>query len=463
MSNLVKRWLNNSAANLVGGLSAALFNLSIPALVSRHLPIEQFSAWGLALQIVVYVNLLGLGLQMATAREIVQAEERQDQQAMLRIIRAAHSIGKIATTCGLLAVLLLAFAYPLLFPGIPAELLPKFRWALLLIGASTATQLLALVPMGVFQGIHQNIYFVAAQVVVRIVTVVLVWVGTKLDLQLLGLAAIVALCTVTLFPLTWMQLGQKLPWTKEFQRLPVDTGLRKNMLNYCMTLSVWNLSMLLVNSVGIIMVGRVAFNMSGAYSIAMAAATVLAGLLGALFSPLLTGTAAIHAIPERRQLLPGLLLKSTWACAAGLHILFMIIILLHTEIIRVWVGVQFVDTVSMPLLILVGAHALRNSVSPYAMMLLATGLHKRALKTAVLEAITNLLATIFLGINFGVIGVTLGTLVGVFVGVFGTLIFNTPNTPELTPKRSIFILKGFVLPSILSLPIYLIIISFCRS
>jgi len=86
LNGLTRRWLGNSAANVVGGLSAALFNLLIPAIVSRRLPPEQFSAWGLALQIVTYVNLLGLGLQTAMARAISQANEQNDRVNMRKIV-----------------------------------------------------------------------------------------------------------------------------------------------------------------------------------------------------------------------------------------------------------------------------------------------------------------------------------------------------------------------------------------
>lgn len=458
MSQLRRRWLSNSAANLLGGLSAAAFNLALPAIVSRHLPAEQFSSWSLALQIVAYVNLLGLGLQTATARAIAQAEERQDSNSMGKIVRAAHQIARWASGAGLLAVLLLTLAYPLVFPGIPPHLLSDFRGALLLIGISTATQLLALVPMGVFQGLHKNIYFVAAQVGVRLLSVLLIAIGASLAIQLLGLAALLALCSVLLAPLLWHQLRRHLPWLAAASAAQVDPTIRRELLNYCATLSVWSVAMLLVNAVGIVMVGRIAFGMSGAYAIAMTAATVLAGLLGALFSPLMTAAAALHANPAQRGELPTLLLRSTLLCALGLHLLFALTLLIFQPVIRLWVGEAFVASAGPLLLILVGAHALRNLASPYALMLLASGLHRRALWTGLAEGVANLVATIALGLLWGVPGVALGTLVGALVGLLGSLLVNTRNTPELTPAPVGFVIKGFVLPLLLALPVYALIL-----
>jgi len=458
MSQLRRRWLNNSAANLLGGLSAAAFNLALPAIVSRHLPAEQFSSWSLALQIVAYVNLLGLGLQTATARAIAQAEERRDQGSMSKIVRAAHQIARWASAAGLVVVLLLTLAYPLIFPGIPSQLLTDFRAALLLIGASTAMQLLALVPMGVFQGLHKNIYFVTTQVGVRLLSVLLIAAGANLALQLLGLAALFAMCSVLLAPLLWRQLHRQLPWLAGAAMSPVDPVIRRELLSYCATLSVWSLAMLLVNTVGIVMVGRIAFGMSGAYAIAMTAATVLAGLLGALFSPLMTAAAALHAQPQRRGELPALLLRSTLVCALGMHLLFAITAVIYQPLIRLWVGDAFVASAGPLLLILVGAHALRNLATPYALMLLASGLHRRALWTGLAEGLTNLTATIALGLLWGVPGVALGTLIGAMVGLLGSLLINARKTLELTPAPAAFVLKGFALPIVLALPFYALIV-----
>jgi O-antigen/teichoic acid export membrane protein len=452
--SLAKRWLSNSAANLVGGLSFALFNLAIPGIVSRHLRADQFGVWSLAIQVIPYVNLLGLGLQMSTARAIAHASERNESDLVAQIIRAAHSIGRGATACALVAVVALAFVYPAIFPSVPEELVSNFRTVMLLIGASTATQLLALTPMGVFQGLHQNHKFVSAQIIVRCFAIAGIWIAARSGFQLAGLAAVIALTLALLPPLMWARLYRAMPLAKGAVAGTVNRALRRELLAYCTTLSVWSVSTLLVNCTGIVVVGRVAFDMSGSYAIAMSAATVLAGLLGALFSPLLTAAAAMNADPRRQAELPNLLLRATRTCTFGLNLLLMISLLLGQQVIRVWVGEKFVHDVTLPLFILVGAHALRNLGTPYATLLLATGLQRRALVPGVVEGLTNMLATILLGIHFGVIGVALGSLVGSLVGVVVVLAMNTPKTPELVPRPGIYILNAFVLPILVCLPAY---------
>lgn len=457
MSGIKRRWLGNSAANLVGGGSAAVFNLVLPSIVSRHLPAADFAAWSLALQIVAYINLLGLGLQTATARAIAQAEGQGDTATMQRVVRAAHSIACWAVAAAAATALLLAICYPLLFPGIPADLLGTFRFAVLAIGLSTASQLMAIVPMGVFQGLHRNIVYVLIQVSVRLLVVAMLWVGVHLNLQLLGLATLLAAGSALLWPLMNNVMRTRLCWSKTVRHLPVDKAERRGLLDYCASLSVWSVATLLVNSVGVIMVGYIAFDQTGVYALAMTVATVLAGLLGALFSPLVTTAAALHAQPDRRSELPKLLMQSTLWCSVLLNLLFLGCLLLVHDGITVWVGRHFVEPLTPLLLILVGAHALRNLGSPYALMLLATGLHRRALLTAAGEGLCNLIATVWLGLQFGIRGIAAGTLIGAVAGLAGTLVLNARNTPELTPHPLRFALRGFLIPTVLFMPVHFMI------
>lgn len=453
MTRLMQRWLGNSAANLLGGGSAAVFNLVLPSIVSRHLPTAEFAAWSLALQVVAYINLLGLGLQTATARAIAQAESQGDTATLQRIVRAANSIANWAVAAASLAALLLAACYPLLFRGIPNYLLGSFQITVLLIGLSTASQLLAIVPMGIFQGLHRNIAYVSVQVGVRLLVVALVWAGARAGIELLGLAALLAAGSALLWPAMRQAMVSTLHWTSAIRTTPFDPATRRELLDYCASLSVWSVATLLVNTVGVIMVGHVAFEQTGAYALAMSAATVLAGLLGAVFSPLVTTAAALHAQPERRNELPRLLMKSTVYCAVILNLLYLACLLCAREVITLWVGPHFVEQLTPMLLILVGAHALRNLGSPYAMMLLATGLHRRALLTGAGEGLCNLIATVLLGLQFGVIGIAAGTLVGAVAGLVGALVLNARKTPELTPNPFRFTMLGFALPLALFMPL----------
>jgi O-antigen/teichoic acid export membrane protein len=449
-------WLGNSLANVISGGSAAVFNLAMPALLARHLTRSEFSAWGLSLQIVAYVGLLGIGLQTAVAKHIAHAEECQSRGSSLATIRAASNISRSCMVLGLVLSLAVAVSCEWLFPTIPQDVLGEARWTLAMIGTAAALQLLSLVPMGIFQGLHTNTRFAVAQVAVRIAGVVLVGIGAQLDLGMPALAALLATSMAALTPLMWMSVHRYQPGMMAFSPLALDIAKRRRLLDDCLTLTVWGISMLIVNTAGMMVVARVAFEQTGAYSIAVTAATVLSGLIGAVMSPLLTHSVAVYAIPGRRTLLEPLLVRTTLLCGLGLAAIFLLLVLIHRPLLSAWVGADLASDSALPLLTLVGAHALRNVVAPYALMLVATGLNRRALWSGVAEGLCNLAATLYLGQRFGVFGVALGTLVGAVVGVIGTLLFNVPRTPELTPRPWRFALAVALPPLAAAVLIFII-------
>jgi len=454
---LRRRWLGNSLVNLIGGLATAGVNVLLPAVVAHHLNAQSFAVWNLALQVVVYVNLLSLGLQTATARAVAHAGDggAEGARQLPVIAHAARSITYWASGAALVLVAVLVLAYPWLFPGVSPALMIDFRVTLALFGLAAAFQILAQPDMGVFQGLHRNIVYVGVQMVVRLLTVVVVWLGVRAQQPMVVLAALMASATALLWPAMRTAVARAVPWARDIGVAVLDRKLRRELLHYCGTLSVWSISMLLVNSVGIVIVGRLDFVMAGPYAIAMTAASVLVGLLSAALSPLMTSAAALHASDATRQRLPQLLQRSTLGVAVGLNLLVAAVTALHPQILRWWVGESFVATTGPILVVLVCAHCLRNIGAPYSLMLLATGLHKRALVSAVLEGAANLFASVVFGAMWGAIGVACGTLVGGIVGVMGTLLLNTGQTPELTPRPLAFSFRGIVLPLLLFMPLHL--------
>ena len=456
MSDLRRRWFGNSAVNLIGGVATAGVNVLLPAIVVKHLSADAFSVWNLALQMLVYVNLLGLGLQTAVARAVAHSVDsnREQSHSPEVILSAARSLARRAATIGVATVLILVVAYPWLFPDLPTDLLAGFRWTLLLFGLAAVAQILAQVDMGVFQGLHRNRVFVAVQMLVRTIAVIAVWLGATAGAPLVVLALLMALVSAMLWPAMALVSRRAVPWFRAALALSPDRACRRELLKYCGTLSVWSLSMMLINSVGIVIVGRMDFMMAGPYAIAMTASSVLVGLMGAALSPLMTTSAALYASESTRQRLPALLARSTLCVAIGLSLLVIGVEAFHPQILRLWVGQPLVEPTAPLLITLVGAYCLRNVAAPYSLMLLATGLHQRALVSAVLEGGANLSASIVLGIAWGAMGVAYGSLVGSIVGIAGTLWLNASRTPELITRPYAFTLKSVVLPLLFFAPIH---------
>lgn len=454
---LQQRWFKNAFFSLFGSLGTAAVTLLLPAIVARYLDADAFSLWSLALQIVVYVNLLALGLQVATARAVSYAGDADAEGArqLPALARSARSIASISSRLAVLAIALLVIGYPLVFPSVPEALRGEFRLVLALFGLIAVAQIRAEPEMGVFQGLHRYGVFVGAKFATRVLAVFLVWIGVRAHLPMAILALMMAAAMVLLWPAMHLAVTRWVSWGRAIAQTTVDKEFRRELLHYCEAYSVISVSTLVVNTAGVLIVGHMDFHMTGAYAIAMTAATVPVGLLGALLSPLLTTAAAMYAGEDTRARLPSLLTRSTIIITIGLNIFFAAVAALHSDIVKLWVGESFVATAGPLLVILVGAHCVRNVAGPYAVMLLATGQHRRALWTASLEGVVNLVASIALGVLYGAIGVAIGTLVGSIVGVVGALWVNVSRTPQITPRPLRFTFGAVALPILVFMPLQL--------
>jgi O-antigen/teichoic acid export membrane protein len=461
MSGIKKRWLGNSVVNLVGGVATAGVNLLLPALVVKYLSAESFSVWNLALQMMVYVNLLSMGLQTATARAVAHGSDAGDEGVsnLTTIVRAARSISRWASLAALLLIAVLVAVYPAFFPDVAGGLLADFRITIAIFGLAAVTQILAQVDMGVFQGLHQNSVFVGVQVLVRLLTLGVVGVGVLMGQPMVALAAMMAFASTMLWPGMRLAFKFGVPWSGDMvNKIAIDLAQRRDLLRYCGSLSVWSVSMLLVNAVGIVLVGRWDFSAVGPYAIAMTAVAVLVGLLNAALSPLLTTSAALFANPATRAQLPRLLMRTTLAAAVLLNLLALAVTILHPFILKHWVGESFVSSAGPLMVVLVAAHCLRNIAAPYSLMLLATGMHRRALLSAMLEGACNLIASVAMGVKWGALGVAGGTLIGAFVGLAGTLVINIRKTPVLAPNPIRFSVYAVVMPMMVFAPMHYLVL-----
>jgi len=182
-------FVTNAFANIIGGGAGALFTLILPAMVVRSLTAVEFSIWALAIQMLIYVQLFGFGLQNAVTHFIAHGHELEDLDDQRKTIKAAVVLAAVFVGIATFAVLALLIFYPLLFSDVPSNLVADFRICIALLGLSAAWQLFALVPSGIFTGYHQNIIPVAAQLLTRILSLAVVWsvlkagVGIKRNLN----------------------------------------------------------------------------------------------------------------------------------------------------------------------------------------------------------------------------------------------------------------------------------------
>lgn len=226
----------------------------------------------------------------------------------------------------------------------------------------------------------------------------------------------------------------------------------RELSGYCLSLTVWSFSMLLVNGFDLILVGRFQFSAVIPYAVSATLITFLAGAQTAVFGVIMPHAAELHARQDS-EALGGLLIKTT-----GLGVLLLLLtglplIVFAAPIIKLWIGAQFAKAGGRILIVLVIANMVRLTCAPYASILIGTGQQKLVIVSPLMEGFSNLIASVLLGLKFGAIGVAWGTLIGAAVGVLAHVVYNVPRTSEcIRVSRHRFVQDSLKEPLICSTP-----------
>lgn len=424
--------LKNAFANVIGGLGTAIFNLLLPALVARYLGKLEFTVWNLALQVIVYLQIFGFGLQNAVTRFIAHGHELNDLSDQRKTIKAGLVLTAWFASLALLAVAALVVFYPVIFADIPTPMVNEFRLCIVALGLSAAWQLFALVPNGIFIGIQQNIIPVGAQLLVRLLSLgaILLVLSRWADLTVLSLTF--ALSGALLVPLCFMAAyrwaGEKI---REMGKL--DKQRFRELVRYCGTMAAWNVAILLISGLATMLVGYFDFARVAAYSLAVTLITIMAGLQQALMSPLISAGAKLNARAESRDELPALLIRATRLCLIGLLVSVLMIMALGDWFLKIWLGNGYSPDIISLLVVLAIGSMVRNTTVPYAMLLMALNMQKQALVTAFVEGVITLGASVVLGYRMGAMGVAYGALLGSVAGSLSQYLYNFKRTRVLVP------------------------------
>lgn len=447
-ASLRNLFLKNAAANVIGGVGATIFNLLLPALVVRHLGKLEFSVWSLALQVLIYLQLFGFGLQMAMTKFIAHGNEISDIDDQRKSIKASLVLVSIFSMLAVFAVFLLAIFYPLFFSNIPAALLAEFRTCIIILGISASLQLYALVPSGIFVGLQRNIIPISGLLFVRMSSLLGIWLALNSGGSLLEISLVLACCGALILPISYFYTRK---WAANLisNLGAIDWVRCRELFSYCASLAVWSVAMLFVNGVDLVIVGHYDFEKVASYSLALTAISILVGVMQAVLSPLVAIGSASYANLDKRERLPKLLTLASGGCALFLFSVLVFFLFFGKIALSMWLDTSYVDDVYALLSVMLFAHAIRNLMTPYSLLLLSIAEHKKAFMPAIIEGVVNVVCGLLLAPKFGVVGVVYGTLLGAIAGVLSVLIFVVHNTKVLSVSRSYFFKRVLIFPVVI--------------
>lgn len=453
MSSLVKRFTSNAGANIIGGIGTAIYNLLLPSLVVHRLSAEDFSVWSLGIQVIIYIQVLGFGIQTAIARFVSADNETKNKEGVFLTVIAAQKIIRTLVILGALFSLLLVFAYPLFFHGLNHNSVVVLRYCILAFGLSSSIQLLSLLPIGFFTGLHKNYIHVVAMLFGRIISIIIIYllIKTNADITILSVGLSVGLVIPSGILVYLMNSSRLL--TKENVTETQVYGRKQELISYCKVLAVWGFCMLFVNGFQPFIAGYFDVKNVGVYSLAFTLIMVMVGLQQAIMAPILTIGSALWGKGEKEKIF-NLYKISTIACCGILFFSIVFLFFFGRILISLWVGNAYALNVYNIVMFLALGNAIRNILSPYSLLLISIGSHRKAYLPAIIEAFSIVTLCSVLGYKHGINGVAYGAVFASILAISANAIITFKYASYFNGNKFTIYIKYVFSPCLVMLSIF---------
>jgi O-antigen/teichoic acid export membrane protein len=442
--------LKNALANVVRGSAAALVAIVSPIFLTRLMVPAAFSAWALVLQLSAYTGYLDFGIQTAVGRFVAHANERGDAEHRDRIASTSFAVLSLAGLFGVCGIAGLALTMPHIFRQMPETFVGGSRVALILVGSSLAIGLPASVFNGIFIGYQRNEVPAAIIGGSKVFGAALLIVVVVHGGSLTAMGTTIAAVNFASYGVQYVMYRKLVPAVRLSTHC-VSREAGHELLDYCLSLSVWSFAMLLVNGMDVVLVGFFQFVAVAPYTVAASLITFFAGLQNALFSAMIPSTAVLHARGEAAEL-GRTMINATRYGTFLLLIAALTLIFGAKSILTVWVGPAYGVPAVQFLRILLIANVVRLSTTPYIITLIGTGQQRLVILMPLLEGFTNIALSIIWGMRYGAIGVAAGTLFGGIVGFAGTIFYNMRRTTSFEFRIADYVRDGLLRPTMCLAP-----------
>lgn len=409
-----KKILSNGLWNVLGGTSSALVAVLVPPFLTRMLPLEAYGAWAVALQIGTYVNIFGLGIQAAVGRYVAfyLAPDQTDKRDSIiasafwaLLVIALLSWGVIAT---------LATHTDRLFPHLSAMWQSDAAHATAILGLSFAVSLIGSVFGSVFLGLQQSHVPAITQLAGRVLQAGLLIAGASTGSLTIMALAHLAGSVLIMGVLGWLWRTRTRQPTIALRRVGRDS--LRELGGFCLSLTVWNLAMLLVSGLDLIILARYAAASVPFYAVSLTLVSFIAGTLQALASALTPAAAGMQA-SDGGDRLRELFFRASGLIAIASLLVSAPLIFTGREILSLWVGPVYADNAKAILALLAIATAIRTCLLPYGMIAIGTGQQRRMMYTPLIEGMTSLVLSLWWVRDYGVMGVAAAKVVSATLGI----------------------------------------------
>ena len=422
----------NAIWNLLGGASMSVLVLLVPFWLNQSLGAKQYALWALAYQVIVYIPLLGFGLNQILIREVAGTLRSSDTRAFHTILSNGFWMLIVLMAASFLLVGITGFWMDQLLPISPDARL-QFQWMWWVLGGTGSLGLLSLYFFGVFGGHQQYLWENTYKTMVVLSFVLGLWIlSVTKQFNVLSLAWVYAFAVgIALLSLGLVYYLEGFP---KPQRSQVDRATTAALVRSMYGLGVWQFSMVLVSGLDLWIVARLDFDAVAGYALALSCMTFLMGVGSALFSPSLPVFAKALTDQDRSQFVALFRQHQRWLIATALAIAVGIMVLPNTLWLALFKDSSAAFIAVMPILLL--ATVLRLLTLLYAYALVGANRQHQIIASPLLEGVLNVGLSIVLGICLGPVGVALGTLAGAVLCLAMHTLYNMPRQRHWVPVHA---------------------------
>lgn len=447
-SRMKKSILANAIWNVVNGSSSAVVAVLVPPFLTRALTPEAYGAWALALQIGTYVSLFGFGIQMAVGRYVAFAEARGDDAKRDGIVASAFWFLAGASVVGWAAIGTLAIFISHLLPNLSPSLMGQTRWAIMLVGLALAINLPASVFAAVFTGMQRSDVPAKIQGVGRLVqAAALIGFGYFQDLAILGIVyTAVSVGTILTLYVFW-RTRSRAP-TVHIRHVSGVHG--RELFTFCISLTLWNLAMMMVTGLDLIFVGRYDYAATAYYAVCATLVTLVSGTLSSLSSALVPAAASL--VDDDGQALRALLARASRLIMGASVMAAAPLIFSGHVILQWWLGSRYAANAGNILVWLALATLIRNALLPYVTLSIGIGYQGRMIVTPLIEGVFTVIFSLTLAQVYGAEGVAMAKIVGGSCGMMLLLVQHAMRDRLSGLTRARFLVDSVLTPAMAILP-----------
>ncbi|HTS35895.1 MAG TPA: polysaccharide biosynthesis C-terminal domain-containing protein [Candidatus Solibacter sp.] len=402
-------------AQAVKNVTATWFALFVQAAVGfflspfilQHLGDEAFSMWVLVFAVTGYFGLLDFGIRSSIVKYTAKFTATCESEELSRYLSTSFAFYGLVSIAVLISTGIIFFRLDTLF-HIPASTLETARMLFLLAGIGVALTF----PLGVFagalEGLQKFAWLQLSQVVVALVRAGLVVVALETGRGLVTIGAISVILSVLSY-VVFAGMALRLLPTRLSLRNVEGVAFRRMASYGFFALAILGAEKLRFQSDALVIGVSLSATAITSFSIGARLteyASYAVRSMSQIFTPM---SSQFHATGDIQRL-QRTFIAGNRACALVTFPLCILLVVLGKVIIESWVGVRYLSSYPI-LLLLIIPRSLYLAQSSSIRILLGMGRHRVLASILVGEGVANLLLSVLLVRRFGVIGVALGTAI----------------------------------------------------